>query len=111
MVRDVVSIAFLVGVLVIAPLGATSPYSLITPGGTYDVGLSPTASAPTPRLSIPPEFQRPMGHMAFTAVYEEEASWAEVARARLKGGSDIVPTVLRGPGIGGRCRSASAGGK
>jgi len=99
MVRDVVSIAFLVGVLVVAPLGATSPYSLITPGGTYDVGLTSTASAPTPRLSIPPEFQRPMGHMAFTAVYEEEANWAEVARARLKGNADIVPTIyIRPPG-------------
>jgi PDZ domain-containing protein len=99
MVRDVVSIAFLVGVLVVAPLGATSPYSLITPGGTWDVGLTPTASAPTPRLSIPPEHQRPMGHMAFTAVYELEANWAEVARARLRGQADIVPTVaIRPPG-------------
>ena len=52
--------------------GATSPYSLITPGGTWDVGLQPTQSAPTPRLSIPPEFQRPMGDMAFTAVYERK---------------------------------------
>ena len=37
-VRDLLSIAFLVGLLVVAPLGATSPYFLITPGGTYDVG-------------------------------------------------------------------------
>jgi PDZ domain-containing protein len=99
MVRDVFSIAFLVGVLLVAPLGATSPYSLITPGGTWDVGLQPTPSAPTPRLSIPPEFQRPMGHMAFTAVYETEASWVEVGHALLAGGADIVPTVnIRPPG-------------
>ena len=99
MVRDVVSIAFLVGVLVVAPLGAASPYSVITPGGTYDVGVTPTQSAPTPRLSIPPEYQKPMGHMAFTAVYEEEANWGEVAQARLKGDAEIVPTIyIRPPG-------------
>jgi PDZ domain-containing protein len=94
-----VGIAFLVGVLIVAPLGATSPYFLITPGGTWDVGLQPTRSAPTPRLSIPPEHQRPMGHMAFTAVYETEASWGEVVRARLKGNSEIVPAIyIRPPG-------------
>jgi len=99
MVRDVVSIAFLVGVLVVAPLGAASPYFLITPGGTYDVGLQPTQSAQTPRLSIPPEQQQPMGRMAFTAVYETEASWAEVVRARLKGQAEIVPAIyIRPPG-------------
>jgi PDZ domain-containing protein len=99
MVRDVVGIAFLVGVLFAAPLGATSPYSLITPGGTYDVGLTPTQSAPTPRLSIPPEHQQPMGRMAFTAVYETEANWGEVAQARLRGNAEIVPTVyIRPPG-------------
>ncbi len=99
MVNHVVSIAFLVGVLVVAPLGAASPYSLITPGGTYDVGLTPTRSASTPRLSIPSEYQKAMGHMAFTAVYEEEANWGEVAHARLKGDAEIVPTVyIRPPG-------------
>jgi PDZ domain-containing protein len=99
MVKDVVSIAFLVGVLVVAPLGAASPYSLITPGGTYDVGLAATQSAPTPRLSIPPEHQKPMGHMAFTAVYEEEANWGELAHARLQGDAEIVPTAyIRPPG-------------
>jgi len=98
-VKDVVGIAFLVGVLIVAPLGATSPYSLITPGGTYDVGVQPTPATPTPRLSIPPEYQRPMGRMAFTAVYETEASWGEVVRARLRGGADVVPSVsIRPPG-------------
>jgi PDZ domain-containing protein len=98
-VKNVVGIAFLVGVLIVAPLGATSPYSIITPGGTYSVGLQPTQSTPTPRLSIPPEYQQPMGHMAFTAVYETEASWGEVLRARLRGQSDIVPTIyIRPPG-------------
>jgi PDZ domain-containing protein len=99
MVKDVVSIAFLVGVLVVAPLGATSPYFLITPGGTYDVGTQPSQSAPAPRLSIPAEHQRPMGHMAFTAVYEQEATWGEVARARLTGNAEIVPSIyIRPPG-------------
>jgi PDZ domain-containing protein len=98
-VKDVVGIAFLVGVLIVAPLGATSPYFIITPGGTYAVGLQPTPSTPTPRLSIPPEYQQPMGHMAFTAVYETEASWGEVAHARLTGNSEIVPSIyIRPPG-------------
>jgi PDZ domain-containing protein len=88
--RDVLSIALLVAVLVIAPLGATSPYFVITPGGTYDIGS---------RLRIPDEQRRTMGRMAFTAVYEQEASWADVARARLAGKSEIVPAVdIRPPG-------------
>ncbi|MBV9580267.1 MAG: hypothetical protein JO057_16890, partial [Chloroflexi bacterium] len=99
MVRDVVGIALLVGVLIVAPLGATSPYFVITPGGTYDVGTQPTQSAPTPRLSIPPDHQQPMGHMAFTAVYETEASWAEVLHARLTGNAEVVPSIyIRPPG-------------
>jgi PDZ domain-containing protein len=90
MVRDVLSIALLVGVLVIAPLGATSPYFLITPGGTYDIGS---------RLSIPDAQRRPMGRMAFTAVYEQEASWAEVWRSKWFGRSEIVPAAaVRPPG-------------
>ena len=84
MVRDVVSIALLVGVLVVAPLGATSPYFLITPGGTYDIGS---------RLRIPDEQRRPMGRMAFTAVYEQEASWSEVAHAKLVGQAEVVPAA------------------
>ena len=76
MTRDILSIALLVGVLVVAPLGATSPYFLITPGGTYDIGS---------RLRVPDEQRRPMGRMAFTAVYEQEANWGEVARAQLFG--------------------------
>ncbi|HEV7662509.1 MAG TPA: PDZ domain-containing protein [Chloroflexota bacterium] len=88
--RDFLSIALLVGVLVVAPLGATSPYFLITPGGTYDIGS---------RLRIPPEQQRPMGKMAFTAVYEQEATWGEVARARAVGKAEVVPAeVVRPPG-------------
>lgn len=99
MFRDVVGISILVGVLIVAPLGAVSPYFLITPGGTYDVGLQPTPSTPTPRLSMPPEVQQPMGRMAFTAVYEQEASWGEVVHARVAGQADIVPAVyVRPPG-------------
>jgi PDZ domain-containing protein len=89
-VRDVLSIALLVGVLVVAPLGGPSPYFLITPGGTYDIGS---------RLRVPDEFQKPMGHMAFTAVYEQEANWGEVAHARVAGKAEIVPAVdIRPPG-------------
>src|ERR1700694_2500947 len=90
MVRDALSIALLVGVLVVAPLGAASPYFLITPGGTYDIGS---------RLRVPDEQRRPMGRMAFTAVYEQEASWTEVARVQLLGQAEVVPaSVIRPPG-------------
>src|SRR6185437_8094841 len=84
MVRDALSIALLVGVLVIAPLGATSPYFLITPGGTYDIGS---------RLRVPDDHRRPMGRMAFTAVYEQEANWGEIAHAKIAGQAEIVPPV------------------
>jgi PDZ domain-containing protein len=94
----VVGIAALIGVLVVAPLGAESPYFLITPGGTYEVGLDPRGDQP-PRLSIPDEFRRPMGRMAFTAVYEQPASWAEVLHAQLAGRAEIVPAnLIRPPG-------------
>ncbi|HEX8969241.1 MAG TPA: PDZ domain-containing protein, partial [Chloroflexota bacterium] len=91
MVKDVVSIAFLVGVLIVAPLGATSPYFIITPGGTYDIGS---------RLQVPDEQRKVMGRMAFTAVYEQEASWGEVVRAEIAGHAEIVPAVyVRPPGV------------
>src|SRR5215472_8667025 len=90
MLKDLLSISFLVGVLAVAPLGATSPYFLITPGGTYDIGS---------RLRIPAEQRQPMGRLAFTAVYEQEASWGELARARLVGHSEMVPAAaVRPPG-------------
>jgi Lon-like protease len=80
-----------VSVLVVAPLGGTSPYFLITPGGTYDIGS---------RLQVPDDRRRPMGHMAFTAVYELEATWAEVARTKLVGQAEVVPAVdIRPPGV------------
>jgi PDZ domain-containing protein len=88
--RDVLYIALLVGVLVVAPLGATSPYFVITPGGTYDIGS---------RLRVPDEHRKPMGRMAFTAVYEQEANWSEVARAQVFGQAEVVPAAaVRPPG-------------
>jgi PDZ domain-containing protein len=79
-----------VGVLAVAPLGATSPYFLITPGGTYDIGS---------RLRVPDDHRKPMGRMAFTAVFEQEASWGEVARAKVVGRAEVVPAVdVRPPG-------------
>jgi PDZ domain-containing protein len=40
-----------------------------------------------------------MGHMAFTAVYEQEASWGEIAHAHVAGDSEIVPAAsIRPPG-------------
>src|SRR4051812_41726563 len=98
MASHIFGIVILIGVLVIAPLGATSPYFLITPGGTYEIGTQPRRDGP-PRLTIPDEFRKPMGRMAFTAVYEQEASWAEVTHARLFGQADIVPSIyIRPPG-------------
>ncbi|MBV8718405.1 MAG: PDZ domain-containing protein [Chloroflexi bacterium] len=98
MFRDIFGISLLVGVLVIAPLGASSPYFLITPGGTYEIGTQPRADGP-PRLTIPDEYRKPMGRMAFTAVYEQEASWAEVAHAQIAGQAEIVPAIaIRPPG-------------
>jgi PDZ domain-containing protein len=89
-IRDIVSISALVTVLVVAPLGAPSPYFLITPGGTYDISS---------RLRIPDEYRKPVGRMAFTAVYEQEANWGEVAHARVAGRAEIVPAVaIRPPG-------------
>src|SRR5438477_10706737 len=91
MIRHIVGITALVAVLVFAPLGATSPYFLITPGGTYDIGS---------RLRIPDEYRKPMGRMAFTAVFEQEANWGEVAHARVAGQAEIVPAVaIRPPGV------------
>jgi PDZ domain-containing protein len=89
-IRDLLVIAVLVGVLAVAPLGATSPYFLITPGGTYDIGS---------RVRVPDEQRKPMGRMAFTAVFEQEASWGEVARAKVVGRAEVVPAVdVRPPG-------------
>src|SRR5262249_40172562 len=98
MFRDVVGIALLIGVLVVAPLGADSPYFLITPGGTFDIGFEARGNVPA-RLGIPDEYRKPMGRMAFTAVFQQEASWAEVVHARLFGGAEAVPAAsIRPPG-------------
>jgi Lon-like protease len=88
--RDLLGIGILIGVLLVAPLGATSPYFLITPGGTWDIGS---------RVHVPDGVRRPMGRLAFTAVYEQEANWGEVARARVMGKAEIVPAKdIRPPG-------------
>src|SRR5438874_3258509 len=40
-----------------------------------------------------------MGRMAFTAVYEQEANWGDVARAKVVGRAEVVPAVdVRPPG-------------
>src|SRR6185437_6449657 len=61
-------------------------------GGTYEIDFQN-------RLSVPEEYRKPMGRMAFTAVYEQEASWGEVAHARVFGQAEIVPAAaIRPPG-------------
>src|SRR5262249_60115304 len=72
--RDFVVIAFLVGLLVVAPLGAASPYFLITPGGTYDIGS---------RVRVPDEQRRPLGRLPLTAAHAQEADLGRAARAHL----------------------------
>jgi len=92
--KHLVIVSVMVAALLAAPLGGASPYFLITPGGTYDVGYDYGS-----RLSIPDEYRKPMGRIAFTAVYETEASWTEVLHARLQGQAEIVPAVyIRPPG-------------
>jgi Lon-like protease len=92
--RHLVIVSILVAVLVVAPLGADSPYFLITPGGTYDIGFDYGS-----RLSIPDEHRKPMGRMAFTAVYETPATWGEVLHTRVAGQAEMVPAVyIRPPG-------------
>jgi Lon-like protease len=48
---------------------------------------------------VPDDQRKPMGRMAFTAVFEQEASWGEVARAKVVGRAEVVPAVdVRPPG-------------
>jgi Lon-like protease len=91
MLRDVLGISLLVSVLLVTPLRAPSPYLLITPGGAYDIGS---------RVKLPDEDRKPMGHMAFTAVYELDSTWADLLRARLRDEPvEMVPVVdVRPPG-------------
>src|SRR5579864_186811 len=94
LMKHVVTISILVAVLLVAPLGADSPYFLITPGGTYDIGFDYGS-----RLSIPDEYRKPMGRMAFTAVYETPATWGELIHAQVAGQAEMVPAVyIRPPG-------------
>src|SRR5947209_10904227 len=92
MLRDVLGISLLVGIVLAAPLEAASPYLRITPGGAYDVGS---------RVQVPDEYRKPAGHMAFTAVYELDSTWADLLRARVHDEPvELVPAVeVRPPGV------------
>lgn len=69
----------------------TSPYAVIRPAGTYEIG---------PRLRVPDEQRKEMGRLAFTAVYADVASWAEAAAARLSRSTELVPAdQVRPPGV------------
>jgi PDZ domain-containing protein len=69
-----------------------SPYGIITPGGSYEIGT---------RLRIPEERRHEMGRLAFTAVYAQpSSSWAEAISALLSRTAEIVPAEgLRPPGM------------
>ena len=79
--------------LVLAILAATVPsgYYVIGPGGTYEI---------EPRLEVPAEQQKPMGRLAFTAVYAMPASWLDAGRAALSPIEEVVPvSEVRPAGI------------
>jgi PDZ domain-containing protein len=72
-----------VAVLTAALLTALpSPFFLLTPGGSYEIGT---------RLRIPEERRREMGRLAFTAVYAQPSNWGEAISARLSRTAEIVP--------------------
>jgi len=80
--RDFLVVLLLLLVVLAAPLGGPSPYAVITPGGTYEIG---------PRLHVPDEQRHEMGRLAFTAVFAQDASYLDVARARAFGRAGVVP--------------------
>ncbi len=68
-----------------------SPYFVITPGGSYDLST---------RIHVPPERQREIGHLSFTAVYARPGSWLDVMIARRSRGHEVVPAeTIRPPGV------------
>lgn len=62
--------------------GLPSPYFVISPGGSYDIG---------PRLSIPDDRREEAGRLAFTAVYQQPASWADAISTYLLKNGELVP--------------------
>jgi Lon-like protease len=89
--RHVVAIGLLLGLVLAAPLGGQSTYAVVTPADAYQIG---------PRLQVPPDRQREMGRMAFTAVYAQPATWPDVARARLFGDAELEPIAqVQPPGV------------
>jgi PDZ domain-containing protein len=67
-----------------------SPYYVLTPGGTYDLKQ---------RLTVPDPYGKEMGHLAFTAVFAQGATWGQYVGARLSQNAEIVPAdEIRAPG-------------
>lgn len=91
MVRTLSIVLLLLGTLVGVPLAlATSPWYVLSPGGTYEI---------EPRLKIPDERKREMGRLAFTAVYAIEANYAQALAAKVSRTSELVPAEqVRPPG-------------
>lgn len=73
---------FLVAVLAGLATGLPSPYAVITPGGTWEIA---------PRLRIPEDRRQEAGRMAFTAVYQRDASWGDLAAAYVSREAEVVP--------------------
>src|SRR5687768_5998351 len=59
-----------------------SGYYIVSPGGVYEI---------EPRLQIPPERREEVGRIAFTAVYAQPGSWADVFAGWLSREADVVP--------------------
>jgi PDZ domain-containing protein len=68
-----------------------SPFLILTPGGSYEIGS---------RLRVPAERRREMGRLAFTAIYQHPSNWAEAISAHLSRTAEIVPAeAVRPPGV------------
>jgi PDZ domain-containing protein len=59
-----------------------SGYYIITPGGVFEI---------EPRLQIPPDRREEIGKLAFTAVYAQPGSWADVFNGWLSQEAEVVP--------------------
>lgn len=88
-VKDLVSLALVALASGIAFFGTQpSPYFVISPGGTYDIAS---------RIHVPDSYRQQTGRLAFTAVYEQEATWAAVLAAKLRRDSELVPARIARP--------------
>jgi PDZ domain-containing protein len=80
-------LAVTVGVSAFAAL-QPSGKGIIRPAGSFDVGQ---------RLRLPDQQRHYAGRMAFTAVYESPATWADILQTRIINDSTLVPIEVVQP--------------